>query len=56
MLKRVCELHIMSGPLTFSFISCFGLIFKTSLGLKLIIVSIFSFSIMIILKYVYLGP
>lgn len=46
MLRRVCELHIMNGPLFLSFISCFGLIFKTSLGLKLIIVSILSFSVL----------
>lgn len=41
---RVCELHIVKGPLAFSFASYFGLIFKASLGLKLIIVSVLSFS------------
>ena len=44
LLKRVCEFHIMNGSLTFSFISHFGLIFKASSGLKLIILSILSFS------------
>ena len=40
---RVCEVHIVNRPLTF-FTSCVRLIFRASLDLKLIIVSIFSFS------------
>lgn len=49
-------IDIMTGPLTFSFTSCVGLIFKAALGLRLIIVSILSFSVLVtVVEYFILG-